>query len=152
MAAPRRVIRKQLGPLLVERKVITAVQLEEALKIQKEKGGLLAQILIGLGYTTEEAVAQVLTAEYGFPFLPLKHYTIDGDLLRLIPESVARQYCMVPVDRIGDTLTVAMADPLNTKAVEDLEMLSRCSVQVFVSTVSDVTEAIKRHYGGNNRA
>ncbi len=150
MINPKRVITKKLGELLVERKVITPDQLKLALKVQEEKGGLLGQILVGLGYATEEAVAQALTAQYGFPYLPLKSYTIDGDLLRLIPENVARQYCLVPVDRIGDTLTIAMADPLNTRAVEDIEMLCRCSVQVFVATLSDVVDAIKRTYGASH--
>ncbi len=140
-------IAKKLGELLVERKVISPEQLSEAFKIQQEKGGLLGQILVELGYSTEEAVAQALTAQYGFPYLPLKHYAIDNELLILIPENVAKQYCLIPVDRIGNTLTVAMADPLNAKAVEDIEMLSRCSVQVFVTTMSDVIEAIGRCYG-----
>lgn len=144
----RRVITKQLGELLIERKMITPAQLEEALRLQLEEGGLLGQILVRLGYTSEEMVAQVLTVQYGFPYLPLKHYTIDGDFLSIIPENVARQYCLVPVERFGDTLAVAMADPLNTSAIEDIEMLSHCSVQVFVATLSDVTDAIQRHYGG----
>ena len=145
---PRRLIAKQLGELLVERKLITSPQLEQALKLQQQEGGLLGQILVRLGFTTEEAVAQALTAQFGFPYLPLKSYTIDGDFLGIIPENVARQYCLVPVDRIGDTLAVAMADPLNTSAIEDIEMLSHCSVQVFVATLSDVIDAIQRHYGG----
>ena len=147
---PRRIIGKKLGELLVERKVIGADQLEHGLRVQQEKGGLLGQILVSLGYASEESIAQALTAQYGFPYLPLKHYSIDGELLRMVPENVARQYCLVPVDRIGDTFTVAMADPLNGKAVEDIEMLTRCSVQVFVSTWSDVTEAIQRCYGGSH--
>ena len=150
MVMPRRVISKQLGELLTERKVITQPQLEEALRVQQQKGGLLGQILVTLGYATEEAVAQALTAQYGFPYLPLKHYSIDAELIRVVPENVARQYCLVPVDRIGDTLTIAMADPLNLRAVEDIEMLSRCSVQIFVSTMSDVADAIGRHYGENH--
>lgn len=147
---PRRVIAKQLGELLMERKVITSDQLHEGLKVQQSKGGLLGQILVSLGYATEEAIAQALTAQYGFPYLPLKHYTIEGELIRLIPENVARQYCLVAVDRIGDTLTVAMADPLNSNAVEDIEMLTHCSVQIFVSTMSDVAETIRQHYGENH--
>ncbi len=144
---PRRLIAKQLGELLVERKAISAEQLEEALGIQQRDGGLLGQILVRLGYTTEEAVAQVLTAQYGFPYLPLKNYSIDGELTRLIPENVARQYCLIPIDQIGDTVTVAMADPLNSHAVEDVETLSHCTVQIFVSTISDVADAIQRSYG-----
>ena len=143
----RRVIAKLLGELLVERKLLTPEQLAEGLKVQQKQGGLLGQILVSLGYTTEEVVAQALASQYGFPYLPLQRYTIDGDLLQLIPENVARQYCLVPVDRIGDTVTIAMADPLNTKAVEDIEMISHCTVQVFVATISDVMEAIGRSYG-----
>lgn len=147
---PQKLVAKKLGELLVDRKVITAEQLNLALKVQQERGGLLGQILVHLGYATEELVAQALTAQYGFPYLPLKQYSIDAELLKVVPENVARQYCLVPVDRVGDTLTVAMADPLNRKAVEDIEMISRCSVQVFVATMSDVIEAIERHYGANH--
>lgn len=147
---PQRVVGKKLGELLLERKLITQEQLDQALKVQQAKGGLLGQILVSLGFTTEEAIAQALTTQYGFPYLPLKHYSIDGDFLSLIPENVARQYCLVPVDKIGDTLAVAMADPLNTAAVEDIEMLSHCSVQVYVATMSDVADAIQRHYGENH--
>lgn len=146
----RRVIRKQLGELLLERKAITQEQLDAALKAQQSKGGLLGQILVSLGYTTEEMIAQALTAQYGFPYLPLKNYSIDAEFLTLVPENVARQYCLIPVDRVGDTLTVAMVDPLNTSAVEDVEMISRCFVQVFVSTISDVADAIQRNYPGGD--
>lgn len=134
----------------MERKVITQEQLDQAMKVQQSKGGLLGQILVSLGYTSEEAIAQALTTQYGFPYLPLKSYSIDPDFLSLVPENVARQYCLVPVDKIGDTLAVAMADPLNSAAVEDIEMLSRCSVQIFVTTMSDVADAIQRHYGENH--
>ena len=113
---------------------------------------MLGQILAGLGYASEESIAQALTAQHGFPFLPLKSYAIDPEFIKLVPENVARQYCLVPVDKVGDTLAVAMADPLNTGAIEDIEMISHCSVQVFVATMSDVAEAIQRHYGGENHA
>lgn len=148
----QRVVGKKLGELLIERKIIRTEQLEHALRIQQDKGGLLGQILVTLGYATEEAIAQALTAQYGFPYLPLKSYSIEEEYLSLVPENVARQYFLVPVDKIGDTLAVAMADPLNSKAVEDIEMLTRCSVQVFVATMSDVAEAIQRYYGGNHAA
>lgn len=147
---PRRVISKQIGELLVERKVISPEQLDSAAKVQQAKGGLLGQILVSLGYASEEDIAQAVTAHYGFPYLPLKSYAIDPDLLRIIPENVARQYCLVPVDHIGDTLTIAMADPLDARVVEDIEMLSRCSVQIFISTATEVMEAIQRSYGSSH--
>lgn len=147
MTAPRRVDPKPVGELLVERKVITRAQLEQALAIQRDKGGLLGQVLVGLGIATEEDVAQAIMTQYGLPFLPLRTYTVDPEVVKLIPENVARQYCLMPVDRIGDTLTIAMADPLNGKAIEDIELLHHGHVQVFISTPSDILDAIRRHYG-----
>lgn len=146
MSGPRRVVAKRVGELLRERGIITAAQLEQALALQPQKGGLLGQIIVELGYATEEDIAQAITTQYGLPFLPLKNYSIDPEIVRLVPENVARQYCLIPVDRIGDTLTIAMADPFNRGAVEDLELLHRCSIQIFVATLSEILDAITRHY------
>ena len=146
----RRVIHKKLGKLLVERNIINEEQLNQALELQKETGGLFGQILVSLGFATEEAITQALTAQYGFPYLPLRQYEIDDEVVKIVPENVARQYFLVPVDRVGDILTIAMADPLDVNAIEDIEMHSHCSVQVFVSTLSDVIEAISKYYDGNN--
>lgn len=143
----RKIIDKQLGQLLIEKDIISNKQLEHALKIQGEKGGLIGQILVSLGYATEEDIAQAITVQYGFPFLPLKGYEIDGEVIKLVPEHVAKQYGLIPIDKIGDTLTIAMSNPLNMQAVEDIEMLTQCSAQVFVSTLSDLNEAIEKYYG-----
>ena len=142
----RRVIGKRLGELLVERKIVSADQLEHALRVQLEKGGLLGQILVSLGYASEEAIAQAVTAQYGFPYLPLSNYEIDGELTQLIPQDVARKYCLVAIDRIGNALTLAMADPSNVQAIEDIELLTKCVVQTFVSTPSDINRAIDKFY------
>ncbi len=142
----RRVITKRIGEILVERALVTPKQLESALAYQKEHGGLLGQILITLGYVTEEEIALALTAQYGFPYLPLDSYEIDNGVTQLIPEHVARQYCLIPIDRIGNALTVAMADPSNSQAIEDIEILTNCVVQTFVSTPSHIQKAIDRCY------
>ncbi|OGW80940.1 MAG: hypothetical protein A3C47_05725 [Omnitrophica bacterium RIFCSPHIGHO2_02_FULL_51_18] len=142
----KKIVQKQLGELLVEGKLIAPEHLEEALKIQKQKGGLLGQILVSLGYTTEEAIAQALTAQYGFPYLPLGGYEIDREVAKLIPENVAKQYGLIALDRVGGVLTIAMSNPLNHQAVEDIEMITHMKVQVFVSTATDVNDAIKRCY------
>lgn len=139
-------INKKLGELLVDRGIINHKQLEHSLKVQSEKGGLIGQILVGLGYATEEEIAQAITVQYGFPYLPLKGYEIDHEVINLIPEHVARQYGLIPIDKIGDTLTIAMSNPLNIQAVEDIELLTHCSVQVFVSTLTDLNEAVDRYY------
>lgn len=142
----KKIIPKQLGELLLDCKLITQQQLEEALALQKEKGGLLGQILVSLHYLTEEAIAQALTAQYGFPYLPLGGYEIDPEVAKIIPEHVAKQYGLIAVDRVGGILTVAMSNPLNTQAIEDVEMLTHYKVQVFVTTASDVTASIKGVY------
>lgn len=142
----RRVTTKQLGELLIERKIITTEQLQKALDFQRVNGGLVGEILVQLGFSKEEDIAQVLTAQYGFPYLPLSSYDIDMDTAKIIPEQVARQYCLIPIDKIGNNLTVAMSNPLNAQAIEDIEMISKCVVQAFVSTTTDIRRAIERCY------
>jgi len=142
----KRVIKKRIGEVLLERGIISHAQLESALARQKERGGLLGQIFIDLGFATEQEIALALTAQYGFPYLPLESYELDDGVTQLIPEHVARQYCLIPIDRIGNALTVAMSDPSNTQAIEDIEMLTNCVVQTFVSTPSDIQSAIARYY------
>ncbi|MBI4975001.1 MAG: hypothetical protein HZA30_01830 [Candidatus Omnitrophica bacterium] len=147
MTAIKRIVSKQLGELLLERGIINEAQLEKALKIQREKGGLIGQILVMLGYAKEEEIAQALTVQYGFPYLPLENYEINADAIKLIPENVAIQYNLIAIDKIEDLLTIAMSNPLNVQAVEDIELLTKCKVQVFVSTMTDVNNAIKKYYG-----
>lgn len=142
----KRVISKQLGELLIERGVITKEKLGHALLAQKESGGLLGQILVKLGFVKEEEIAQSLTAQFGFPYLPLGNYEIDLSVTELISKNVALQYMLVPIDKIGNVLTIAMADPLNSQAIEDIELVTKCKVQVFVSTMTDIKQAIEKYY------
>lgn len=146
MTAVRRIVSKQLGELLRERGIINEAQLEKALKIQREKGGLIGQILVMLGFAKEEEIAQALTVQYGFPYLPLDNYEINPDAIKLIPENVATQYNLIAIDKIEDLLTIAMSNPLNVQAVEDVELITKCKVQVFVSTMTDINNAIKKYY------
>ena len=142
----RRVITKRIGELLLERGVVSKEQLEKALVHQRSHGGLMGQVLINLGFVSEEAIALALTAQYGFPYLPLDNYEVDESVTSIIPEHVARQYCLLPIDRIGNALTLAMADPSNIQAIEDIELLTKCVVQTFVSTPSDINRAIDKCY------
>jgi type IV pilus assembly protein PilB len=142
----RRLITKRIGEVLLERGLISRQQLNEALAHQQQHGGLLGQGMIQLGFVTEEDVALALTAQYGFPYLPLESYELDEAVTGSVPEHVARAYCLIPVDRIGNALTVAMADPTNVKAMEEIELMTKCVVQAFVSTPSDIQRAIDRYY------
>lgn len=142
----RRVVNKQLGELLIEWGIINQHQLEKALNLQKEKGGLIGEILVELGFVKEEDIAQALTAQFGFPYLPLGSYEINPEVANLIPGRVARQYVLIPIDKIGTNLTVAMSNPLNIHAIEDVELICGCNVQTFVSTSSDIRKAIEKYY------
>ncbi|MBU1148091.1 MAG: type II secretion system protein GspE, partial [Candidatus Omnitrophica bacterium] len=143
---PKKIIQKKLGELLIERGVINKQQLQHALEAQKEKGGLIGQVLVGLKYATEEAIAQALTAQYGFPYLPLDNYDIDSEIVKIVPKNVATQFCLIPVDKIGNNLTIAMSNPLNNLAIEDIELVSGLCVQIFVSTATDIKNAINKYY------
>jgi type IV pilus assembly protein PilB len=142
----RKIINKQLGELLIERGIIKPHDLEKALATQKERGGLIGEILVELGFAREEDIAQALTAQYGFPYLPLGNYEINPEVADLIPARVARQYLFIPLDKIGNNLTIAMSNPLNIQAIEDVELISGCNVQTFVSTSSDIKKAIEKYY------
>ncbi|MDD4953777.1 MAG: hypothetical protein PHG40_02585 [Candidatus Omnitrophica bacterium] len=144
--AIRRIINKQLGELLVDRGIITQSQLDKALSAQQERGGLIGEILVELGFVKEEDIAQSLTAQYGFPYLPLANYDINTEIISIVPARVARQYLLVPIDKIGNNLTLAMSNPLNIQAIEDIELLTGCSIQTFVSTSADIKKAIEKYY------
>ena len=144
----RRVINKQLGELLIDRGIINKHQLDEALGAQQQRGGLIGEILVELGFVKEEDIAQALTAQYGFPYLPLANYEINPDIAHIVPVRVARQYMIIPIDKIGNNLTLAMSNPLNIQAIEDVELICGCNVQAFVSTSSDIKSAIEKYYKG----
>lgn len=142
----KKTTKKQLGELLLERGIITREQIQETLDHQKNNGGLFGEILVELGYASEEDIAQALTAQYGFPYLPLLNYEIDSEIFSLLNKDICERLTLIPVDKIGNNLTLAMANPLNIKAIEEVEMVSGCSVQVFVSTTADVKEALNKYY------
>jgi type IV pilus assembly protein PilB len=142
----RKVVNKQLGEILVERGVLTRAKLENILAFQKEKAVLFGEALVQLGMGTEIDVVQALTCQYGFPYLPLANYEIAPEVVATLPRAVCKQYCLVPIDKIGRSLTVAMANPLKVQALEDVEKATGCSVQAFVSTTTEINSAINRYY------
>jgi len=142
----KRISNKPLGELLLERKLISKEQLEKALDIQKQQGGLVGQILVSLGYVKEEEIAHAITVQYGYPYLPLSNYDFNKEVVKLIPKNVAHQYGLVAVDKLGTMITVAMSNPLNIQAVEDIEMLTKCKVQAFVSTLTDINNTLSKCY------
>lgn len=146
MAQFKKITNKHLGELLIERGVITRDQLDMAIAYQQAKGGLIGEVFVELKLATEEDIAQALTCQYGFPYLPLANYEIDESIILAVPENVCKQYCLIPIDKIGKSLTLAMSNPLNVHAIEDIELITGCSVQTFVSTSTDIRNSIKTYY------
>ena len=143
---PEKRVGKKLGEILVQGEVISSEQLNRALDFQRREGGLLGEILVKLGYLNELDIVQALTVQYGFPYLPLENYEFKKEMGKEIPENVARQYSIVPLDIMGNILTVAMSNPLNEKAIEDVEMMTKKKVQVFIGTVTAISEAVNKLY------
>jgi type IV pilus assembly protein PilB len=144
--SPEKRIAKKLGEILVANGAITEEQLQRALDFQRREGGLLGEILVKLGYIGEREIVQALTTQYGFPFVLLESFDFNQEAAKLVPENVARQYSLVPLDIIGDLLTVAMSNPLNISAIDDIEMITKKKVQVFISTFTSIHEGINRLY------
>ena len=138
---------KHLGEHLMERGVINHEQLNISIERQKKHPDqLLGELLVEVKFATEKDIALALTCQYGFPYLPLSSYEIDTEVVRSVPEKVCKQFCLVPIDKIGKSLTIAMSNPLNLRALEDVELITGCSVQVFVSTSSDIKQSIEKYY------
>ncbi len=146
-----RLVKKRLGKLLVEKKVITNSQLEEALKKQRINGGFLGQILFKLGYATEEEIVSCLATQYGIPYLPLENYEIESSVVKLIPEEIARHHYLIPIDKIGNILTVAMADPLSEVAIKAVEEQTQLKMERFVSTGTEIDMAINQYYNPSGK-
>ena len=139
-------IDKPLGQILAERGVITTEQLKEALATQKGQGGLIGEVIVSLGFAKEEDIAYCLSLQFGYPYLPLENYQVSEEVISIVPKNVCGHYCLLPIDKIGSTLTLAMANPLNIHAIEDLEDLTSCDIQIFVSTPSDIRSGIDKFY------
>ena len=117
---------KRLGDILIESKAITPQNLAQALEIQKKKGGLIGQILVALGATTEQAIALGLTSQSSLPYLPLAAYRVNVEMAQLLPQETARRLEAVVIDQIGKVITVAMSDPLNEEGIQEIEKKTGC--------------------------
>ena len=138
--------KKLLGEILVEKGIITSAQLKEALDVQREQKLLIGEIIVKLGFAKEEDIAHCLSFQYGFPFLPLENYEIAQEAVSLIPYEFAKEYLLIPVDKLSNTLTVCMADPLNTEAIEKLRSMTSLDIRVFISTPTDIKNALRKYY------
>ena len=139
--------RPLLGQILLKRHVITPRQLAEALKIQKKEECFIGEILVNLGYLQEIDIVVALIIQCGFPYIAVNKYDIDPQVIQLIPEEVARNLHVIPLDRVGNVLSVVMANPLNQSLKDQLQQITGCRVATFIATKTEIDEAIARFYG-----
>ncbi len=137
----------RLGELLTKAKLITPQQLDKALDEQKQTGGRIGEHLVRLGFVTEEDILDCLSQQYGVPSINLRHFEIDEAIIRLIPADVARKYQFIPVSKTGATLTVAMSDPTNVFAMDDITFITGYRVEPVVASEEALREAIDKYYG-----
>jgi type IV pilus assembly protein PilB len=137
----------RLGELLTKASLITQDQLKEALRVQKETGGKLGETLIKLGFVSEEDITECLSQQFGVPSINLQHFEIDSSVIKLIPGDVARKYNILPVNKTGATITIAMADPTNVFAMDDIKFMTGYNVEPVVASELGIKAAIDNYYG-----
>src|SRR5205807_3697 len=137
----------RLGELLTKASLISPDQLKEALKLQKDTGGKLGETLIKLGFVAEEDITECLSQQFGVPSINLAHFEIDSSVIKLIPADVARKYNILPVNKTGATITIAMADPTNVFAMDDIKFMTGYNVEPVVASELGIKSAIDNYYG-----
>jgi len=140
----------RLGELLTKASLITQEQLKEALKSQKDTGGKLGETLIKLGFVSEEEITECLSQQFGVPSINLAHFEIDSSVIKLIPADVARKYNILPVNKTGATITIAMADPTNVFAMDDIKFMTGYNVEPVVASELGIKAAIDNYYGSTS--
>jgi len=138
----------RIGELLLKEKRITPEQLQEALTYQKANGGKLGFNLVKLGFVKDEELTALLSKQYGVPSINLAQFEIDPAVIKLIPAETAQKYQIIPLSRAGATLTIAMTDPTNVFAMDDIKFMTGYNVEPVVASETAVSDAIARYYAG----
>ncbi|HTU33559.1 MAG TPA: type IV-A pilus assembly ATPase PilB [Candidatus Acidoferrum sp.] len=137
----------RLGEILVKDSLISADQLKQALDYQKKTGGRLGTCLVKLGIVSDDDITAVLSRQYGVPSINLKFYEVDPAVIKLVPQETAVRYQVVPLSRVGSTLTIAMTDPTNVFAMDDIKFMTGFNVEPVVASETAIGEAIHKFYG-----
>src|ERR1022692_1204319 len=137
----------RLGEILVKDSLISADQLKQALDYQKKSGGRLGTCLVKLGLVSDDEITAVLSRQYGVPSINLKYYEVDPAVIKLVPQETAVRYQIVPLSRVGSTLTIAMTDPTNVFAMDDIKFMTGFNVEPVVASETAISEAIHKFYG-----
>jgi type IV pilus assembly protein PilB len=137
----------KLGDLLVKAKLVTPEQVDAALLSQRTEGGKFGEALIRIGAASEQDITETLSQQFGVPSIDLAHFDIDPSIIKVVPGEVARKYGVLPVNKTGATLTIAMSDPTNVFAMDDIKFMTGYNVEPVVASEASLRRAIDKHYG-----
>jgi type IV pilus assembly protein PilB len=137
----------KLGELLLKENMVNPQQLQEALAYQKRNGGKLGKALVALGTVRDEEITSLLSRQYGVPSINLEHFEVDPAIIKIIPAETSRKYQILPLSRSGATLTIAMADPTNVFAMDDIKFMTGYNVEPVVASETSLEDAIEKYYG-----
>ncbi|MGB9715567.1 MAG: GspE/PulE family protein [Thermodesulfovibrionales bacterium] len=139
--------KKSFSDFLIEQGIISHEQLKKALHEQKMRGERLEKTIVRLKFADEEPVIKALADYFDLPYVDLDTYIIDEEITKIIPEEMARRHILIPLFKIADTLTVAVSDPLNIIAIDEVRNKAKTDIEIALSTEDKITRAIERHYG-----
>ncbi len=139
---------ERLGELLVRRNIITPEQLKKAFEEQKSNGSRLESTLVKLGYIKEDELLSFLSAQYRVPSIKLSKVEVNPGVIKLIPASIAKKHFVVPTNRMGVKLTLAMVDPSNILVIDEIKFITGFRVEPVIASESEIIDAIKKYYGG----
>lgn len=144
-------LRDRITKILIDKKLLTENDIKKALELQKDKGGKLSDILVGMGLVSRQNLTVALSEELGFPPIDLSRYKISPDVLKIIPKKIVKQYGIIPVSKMGSVLTVAMADPMNVLAIDDIKSITGFDIGPVITNDKDISDAISEYYEGPTR-
>ncbi len=137
----------RLGELLLKENMISPQQLQDALNHARRSGGKIGKVIVSLGFVKDEEITSLLSRQYGVPSINLDHFEVDPAIIKIIPAETARKYQVLPLSRSGSTLTIAMADPTNVFAMDDIKFMTGHNVEPVVASESALEDGIDRYYG-----
>ena len=144
-------LKERLTDILIKNNLITQEHLDVALQIQEKKGGKLSDIIIDMKFIKEEDLISALSQGLGFPLIDLKRFRIDPELAKVIPLEIARRYQIIAISKMGDTITLAMADPLNIFVIDHVKSLTGFKINPIISSSHDILQAIELSYPDSTR-
>jgi len=139
-------LKEKILKIFVDNQLIKQDDLEKALKVHREKGGSLSDILVELGYVSKSDLMVALSHELGIPPINLTRYKVDPNVIKLIPKKIAKRYQIIPISKMGNTLVVAMVDPLNIFAIDDIKAITGYNISPIITADKDIKEAINQYY------